>query len=309
MFQPVEKEPKEEKKRGRKEKAEIVDNSGELVNCLRNEIINVKLVEKEIEWLHDKRHPLYGGMVSGATAIYTVPRLRNGELKNPLTKAEKDFLEDYMGLEPNALSVHKRGDDNFWINRQVIVEKEGTVLDLSTPMGYINYKILLMNSDYICPSLEDLKLMPKATYKFVLVSNKDVYSAAVEKTTTRSKCWKEYLKVENKPELLKSLFESLTGTPINDDIKLEFLQEKVVEQLERNPKEFMMAVTDPLLEFRVIIKNAVNCGVVERRGDYYYYNNSPMCSKDENPTMTVAAKYISNARNQEILFSIQAKLK
>ena len=314
IFEPVvndepEEEVKEQKRKGRPKKSNVEDSEDSgLVNCLRKELIHVRLVKRKIEWITNPSHPLSDGMVDGATAVYTVPRLRNGELKNPLTKAEKDFLEDYMGLEPNALSVHKT-HDNFWTNRQVIVQKIGTVLDLSTPMGYINWKILLMNSDAICPSLEDLKMLPKATYKFVLVSDKEQYTVTSEKVTNKSKCWKEYLKIEDKPSVLKSILESMTGQVVGGDVQLEYLQDRVSSLIEDNAREFLNIITDPLLQFKVILKDAVEDNIVELRGDYYYYNNTPLCGKGENPTTTVAAKYIANPRNQEILFSIQGKLK
>lgn len=310
QFEPVQTTEKEETKQkaGRRKKTETVDD-GELVNCLRKELVNVVLVKKKIEWITDSNHPLSDGMADGTTATFVVPKLRNGELKNPLTKLEKDFLEDYMGLEPNALSIHKRPQENFWTNRQVIVQKKGTVLDLSTPMGYINYKILLMNTDTICPSLEELKLMPKATYKYVLVSDKEQYTANAEKATTRSKCWKEYLKIESKPNVLKSILESMTGEKVGGDIQLEYLQNRVSDLIESNAREFLSVVTDPLLQYKALLKEAVESNVVELRGDYYYYNNTPMCGKDENPTITVAARYVSNPKNQEILFSIQGRLK
>lgn len=313
MFEPVvneqpEEEVKEQKRKVKHKKSE--EDDGGLVNCLRKELVYVRLIKKKIEWITNPNHPLSDGMVDGATATYTVPKLKNGELKNPLTTAEKDFLEDYMGLEPNALSIHKRPiSENFWINRQVIVQKVGTVLDLSTPMGYINWKILLMNSDAICPSLEDLKLLPKATYKFVLVSDREQYTVTSENVTNKSKCWKEYLKIENKPSVLKSILESMTGQVVGGDVQLEYLQDRVSSLIEDNSREFLKVITDPLLEFKVLLKDAVEENVVELRGDYYYYNNTPLCGKNENPTTTVAAKYISNPRNQELLFSIQGKLK
>lgn len=312
VFEPVveETEEKVEKKsKGRKKATETVVEEETLVNCLRNELINVKIVPKHIDWITTKAHPLSNGKADGTVNIYTVPKLRNGEFKNPLTKAEKEFLEDYMGLEPNALSIHKKAEENFWVNRQVIVQKEGTVLDLSTPMGYINYKILLMNSDFICPSLEDLRLMPKATYQFVLVSNKEDFNITADRVSTKSKCWKEYGKIENDESTLKALLESLEGRPIGDDVQLEYLQDRVVTQLEDNPKDFLSVITDPLLSYKVTLRTAVEENVVENRGGYYYYNNTPLCGRNENPTVTVAAKYISNPRNQELLFSIQGKIR
>ena len=278
-----------------------------LVNCLRKELITAKLVIRDTS-ITDKRHPYYGGKADGTYDIFTVPLLRNGALKNPLTREEKDFLEDYMGLEPNALSVHNT-KNNFWENRQVIIDKEGAIFDLSTPMGYINYKILLANTDTICPSIELLKKRPKATYRYVLASDKQVYDATVEKVSTKSKCWKLYGKVEDNPEVLRSIIETFTGVPTDAKSSIEFLQESCVELLENNPKLFLDVISDPLLEYKVTIRQAVEKNVIVKRGDWYYYNNVPLCAKNENPTLTIAAKYISNPKNQEILFSIQDKLK
>ena len=311
QFTPVlkEEETKEEQpKRGRAKVKKEVDESG-LINCLRKELITVQIVPKHIKWVNDKNHPYSGGKADGTVSVYTVPRLRNGELKNPLTKAEKEFLEDYMGLEPNALSIHKPAQNNYWINRQVIVQKEGTVLDLSTPVGYINYKILLMNSDLICPSLEDLRLMPKATYQYVLVSSEEKFNVSQDRVSTKSKCWKEYGKIETKANVLKAIIEALDGTRVDGDVAIETLQGLTIDLLEANPKEFLRTITDPLLEFKAILNEAVENNIVENRGGYHYYNNTPLCGKDENPTTTVAARYIANPRNQELLFSIQAKLK
>lgn len=295
VFQPVE-EPVEE------------PNEDGLVNCLRNERVKVQFVPSPSSSITDKSHPYWGDMANNAWHGYTVPRLKNGTLKNPLTTAEKNFLESVMGLEKNALSVHKT-TNNFWENRQVFLTKDGEILDLSTPMGYINYKILLTNSDTICPSLKALREAPKATYKFVLVSDNEVYNSSTEAVTTKSACWKEYGKIENDFNTLKAVIESLTGHSVDSKSNITFLQEQAISLLESNPRLFLVTIADKYLPFKVTIKQAVEKGIIERRGDYYYYMNNPLCGKNENPTITVAARYISEPKNQEILFSIQAKLK
>jgi len=278
-----------------------------LVNCLRKELVKVQFIPDKSFEITDKTHPYWGGKANGTWDAYTVPLLRNGTYKNPLTTEEKNFLEDYMGLEPNALSVHK-GENNFWENRHVFLTKYGDVLDLSTPMGFINYKILLTNTNEICPSLAQLKKTPKATYRYVLVSDNEVYSSAAEKVSTKSACWKAYGKIEEDFDSLKSVIQSITGLAVDRKSDLTFLQEQAVNLIDSNPQAFLKAATDKYLSFRVIIEKAVEKNVIERRGDYYYYMNNPLCGKDENPTITVAAKYISEPKNQEILFSIQSRL-
>ena len=85
-----------------------------LVSCLRNERVIIRHRPRENAMIgNNPRHVLSGGMAEGAFHKYTVPQLRNGQLMDPLTTEEKDYLEDIMGLEPNALSVF-RTQNNYW---------------------------------------------------------------------------------------------------------------------------------------------------------------------------------------------------
>lgn len=124
----------------------------EFVSPLRNEIVTVKFVPRQGK-ITDPKHVLYGGMAENAVRTYTVPRMANGVYKNPLTDSEKTFLEEYMGLQPNALSVYK----DYWDNYFVRVPKSGLRLDLSNANDYISYKVLLLNHNRIAPSLQALK--------------------------------------------------------------------------------------------------------------------------------------------------------
>ena len=70
-------------------------------------------------------------------------------------------------------------------------------------------------------------------------------------------------------------------------------------------------MTDPTLPVKVLIRRAVEEGVISRRGDQYYLksDNSPLCGSNEEPTLNTAAKYLSLPKNQELKLSIEAKLK
>ena len=154
-----------------------------LVNCLRNEKVIVRFISRARGMVTDPRHILYGGMANGAKVRFTTPLLRSGGFADVLTKDEKKFLEYKLGLEPNALSVHNR-TNNFWsdANEQgvgrVELIKGDNPLDLSEPIDYIKYKILLNNKEQIAPSIQALQDKPKATYKFVIISESDTNKAA-----------------------------------------------------------------------------------------------------------------------------------
>ena len=128
---------------------------GALKNCLKNERILVRFVPKEDSNITNPKHILYGGMAEGAVKYYTVPILAStGTYKNILTDDEKAFLESYMGLEYNALSVYNK-TNNFWANFTVRLTKHDNYLDLSDPNDYIKYKVLLANTDFIADSINN----------------------------------------------------------------------------------------------------------------------------------------------------------
>lgn len=136
----------------------FVDEDRPLVSCLRNEKVIVRHIPRVTALVQNPKHELYGGMAPGAIKRYTVPRLTSGQFVNVLTDNEKAYLEEVMGLEPNAMSVYNR-ENNFWDDSNphgistVTLTKQDTYLDLAQPEQYIKYKILLANKNNIAPSL------------------------------------------------------------------------------------------------------------------------------------------------------------
>ena len=276
------------------------------INCLRNERVTVKFIPNETGGL-DKRHPYYGGKVEGAFTFVTVPMLKNGTIANPLTKAEKEYLEDIMQLDYGALSVYKK-EDNYWENLIVRLGKEDTILDLSVPTDYIKYKVLLANKDLICPSMKDLEEKPKATYQYVMVADTDVFNEASNRTSNKMKCYEELGRIRDDKDAMRCVIQTIAGRQVDINSKVEFMRDRLVDIIDSNPKRFLNVVTDPLLQIKVTLMRAVEEKVVSRRGDYYYYDGEPLCGDNESPTITVAAKYLGLPKNQELLFSIQAKI-
>lgn len=278
----------------------------EPINCLRNERVTVKFIPNETGGL-DKRHPYYGGKVEGAFTFVTVPMLKNGTIANPLTKAEKEYLEEIMQLDYGALSVYRK-EDNYWENLMVRLGKEDTILDLSVPTDYIKYKVLLANKDLICPSMKDLEEKPKATYQYVMVADTDVFNEASNRTTNKMKCYEELGRIRDDKDAMRCVIQTIAGRQVDINSKVEFMRDRLVDMIDSNPKRFLNVVTDPLLQIKVTLMRAVEEKAVSKRGDYYYYDGEPLCGDNESPTITVAAKYLGLPKNQELLFSIQAKI-
>lgn len=280
------------------------------VNVLRNEKITIRFIPKEGGMVTNPKHVLYGGMSEGATRTFVVPRLRSGAFVNVLTKEEKNFLEDAMGLESNALSAIKT-KDNFWETVTVRLTKQDNYLDLSSPSDYIKYKVLLANKDFIAPSLQALQDDPKATYQFVIISEGEENKQAKDNMSALMKCYKEYGKIENDAYTLRVIIETIDGRNTAPNSKLEFLQGKINNLIQADSKLFLRVITDPYLNTKVLIKKAVEAGVISNRDNHYYLRegNVPLCEANEESTLTIAAKYLNTPKHQDVLFAIQAKIK
>lgn len=281
---------------------------GALKNCLRNERILVRFVPKEDSNITNPKHILYGGMAEGAVKYYTVPILAStGTYKNILTDDEKAFLESYMGLEYNALSVYNK-INNFWANFTVRLTKHDNYLDLSDPNDYIKYKVLLANTDFIADSLKTLNDHPKATYQFVMIKEGESEKREEEKMSVTMKCYKEYGKIEDDNDTLRCIIELIDNRPIAKNTKSEFLKSRINSLIQADPKLFYNIITDEYLNNKVLIKTATEEGVIKRRNNLYYFEDTPLCPDGTESTLSVAAEYIGLGKNQDLKLRIEALL-
>ena len=300
-----------------KRSKKVEEHSDQIISCLRNERIVVRHVPKLTGmWGNNPKHILAGGMAEGASRTFVVPRLSSGMFVNILTDKEKTFLEEIMGLEYNALSIYKK-IDNFWddsnengINK-VRLSKQDNYFNLSDPEDYIRYKILLANKDYIAPSLQALQDTPKATYQYVIISEGEETKTAKDNMSATMRCYKEFGKIEDDFDTLRVIIETIDGRPTSKTAKLEFLQTKANELIQNDSKIFLKVINDPMLSTKVLIKKAIEAGLISNRGNYLYLraDNSPLCEINEEPTLNIAAKYLNSPKHQEVKFALEAKLK
>ena len=297
-------------------KQATVKSTAATVNCLRNERVIIRHIPKESGMVTNPKHILFGGMAENAVRTFVVPRLSSGMFVNILTDSEKAFLEEVMGLEYNALSIYKKVA-NFWDDSnengisRVRLTKQDNYLNLADPEDYIRYKILLANKDYIAPSLQALQDSPKATYQFVIISEGDETKSAKDNMSATMKCYKEFGKIENDINTLRVIVETIDGRPTAPTAKLEFLQGRINTLIQADSKIFLRVITDPMLSTKVLIKRAIEAGLISNRGNYLYLksDNTPLCEVNEEPTLNIAAKFLNAPKNQEIKFALEAKLK
>lgn len=292
------------------------NNKKALVSCLRNERVIVRHIPKQTGIVTDPKHPLYGGMSERTVRVFVTPRLANGKLVNVLTDAEKEYLEYAMGLDYNALSIYK-AQNNFWTDpenrgaNQVRLRKQDNYLDLSDPAQYIKYKILLANKDTIAASRKVLEDTPKPSYQFVIITEGEDVKASKVKMNIAMQCIKEYGKIENDAATLRTIIEAVDGRPTAPTSSLEFLQTKAYDLIQANSKLFLNVATDPLLPTKVLIKKAIEAGLISNRGGMLYLmrDNTPLCDNNQEPTLNIAATWLNQPKHQEVKFTLEAQLK
>ena len=65
-----------------------------------------------------------------------------------------------------------------------------------------------------------------------------------------------------------------------------------------------------MLHTKVIIRRSQELGKITKRGDYYYLasDGSPLCENGENPTLSVAARYLNLPAHQDIKFILESEV-
>lgn len=302
----LQEEPKPIKKSIKKQ--ETVED--EPVSCLRNERVIIRFVPKQSGLVTNPKHILYGGMAETAVRWFTVPRLSSGMYVNVLTDKEKAFLEEIMGLEYNALSIYKKVD-NFWDNLQVRLTKQDNYLNLADPEDYIKYKVLLANKDQIAASLQVLQDRPKATYQFVIIQEGEETKTAKKEMTATMQSYMKFGEIQDNADVLRTIIETIDGRPIAKSTKIEFLQEKINKLIQADPKLFLRVAEDKYLDTKVLIKKAIEEGLISNRGGMLYLKSdgTPLCGDNEEPTLSIAAKFLNMPKHQDLKFSLEAKLK
>lgn len=278
-------------------------------NPLRNERIYVRFVPQPSPFAGNNPHHLAsGGLMDGSKVTLCVPMLRSGQYKNVLTDNEKDFLEEAMGLDSNALSVYKTVN-NFWDDYTVTLDgKEGLHLDLSIPDDYIKYKVLLANNDIVASSVQERIDRWKNTYRYEIVRETEETDLANAKLDATEQAFMELGRIKDDVDTLRIVAELLDNHPYTANTGQAFLRARVGSNIQSNPKAALKALTDPLLHTKMLIRRGTELGILSKRGDYYYLksDNSPLCEPGEDPTLTVAAKYLNQHSHQDVKFILES---
>ena len=185
---------------------------------LPNIKVHVKPIIRAGRWLPDGHSGsfMYDHTILGVQ----VPIDRQtGRLKNPLTPEEVTFFEHDAGLdlEKGDLNPYKKGD-NFWEDFRIAIRKSDEVvtdktilmtLDLSHPLQYLQYKVLMTNTapdgGMVAPSWQER--LSSGTYRIALVHEGQQNQDKVQRADQMKKAYRYLAKIDSSEE---AMFDFLT---------------------------------------------------------------------------------------------------
>jgi hypothetical protein len=249
-------------------------------------------------------HIISGGMIEGASRRFCVPKLRNGGLKNVLTKEEKEWFESNKFFGVN-LSIYSE----FWKDFAVKLYKHDKILDLSDAEDYLQYKVLLAWDKVIAPSLKAMTENNRATYQYVLIEENEEVQVRGEELGLTKKAWKLYAKYEDNRDVLTSILSLMSNKKVSDSASMKFLRAQVENLVDTRTKDFVNLVEDSDFEIKQLIALAEVAGIiVKKSGKYETVDGLTLAEKGEIATLQNAVKYLNNPRNQEVIDLIRARL-
>lgn len=271
---------------------------------LPNEVVTLKFIPRKKGMAANvaEDHIIAGGMVAEAKRKFKAPLQKNGAIANVLTKPEKEYLESETGLD---LSVY--GD--FWVNYSVTLMKDdaNNRLDLSNPMDYLSYKLLLTLRNDIATSWD--KRHDKLTFDFAITREGEEGKERKQQYDSKKEAFKQYGKIEEDKSKLLGILKLLTNKPISKDSTLLWIQEQVEAKIDTMPSAFLDIIQDSSFETKLLINKGIEYGVIVKQSNKYStVDGLDLCEADELPTLQNAVRYLDNPRNQEVRSLVEAKI-
>jgi len=228
---------------------------------LPNKTVMVMPIIRKGSWLPEGHDGEF--MYTGTTLRLTVPiHGVTGQLIDPLTEEERIFFEQpsVLSMNPGDLSIYKKGRDNYWAKFEVKLTKDGLELDLSNPIQYLQYKVLLVNTDLIAKSFEDR--FAGGGKRFMLVDKDYEVKTKVDNANLMQSVWMEFGAIKNSTNKLRNVLKICTEKALSKNVKLEFLIAEVTKIIEEDPNKFISVITDDNFEMRSFIEDAIEVGAI-----------------------------------------------
>jgi hypothetical protein len=288
--------------------------------------IMVKPITKEGKWLGKEHSGNF--MYENTKMIITVPiNALSGDLVDPLTDEERKFFENKkvsgLDFEVGDLSVYRKsnpstGAYNYWhtfeyrlIKNQGVVADETVldILDLSKPMDYIKYKVLLSNvglGGIIAPSWD--ARFDQGTYRIAVV---DAGYEEATKSNRLDQMSEAFAFAHKISKSHGSMFDFLNVYWLENrvaikpsmDSTVDWLKAEITKIIDRDIESFLATIKSDY-EQKLIIHNGMMCGAIRRSGTTFMLSDGVPIGN----SVTDAILYFKDERNNEEKLRLLAQI-
>lgn len=250
-------------------------------------------------------------LFQNAQHVFTVPKdSRTGTYANPLTVEEQHCLENHPGLSMSEgdLSVHKPVN-NYWKTvkgiggfKPIKLGKDPITLDLSDPMDYITYKVLLLNKDYVAPSATEAR--GRLSYKYMIVDFEYEDERLSNEANTFADAYAKYQTIREDRTTLMDVLFLVKNVRVSPTSKLEWLQGEIGKFIAKSPKRFLEVVNDPTMQTKLLLSKGIQCNAILRDGTIYRTAGGDLMGT----TTEQAVDFLNNKSNSDHRLVIEARV-
>lgn len=241
-------------------------------------------------------------LAPNASNVYVLPINRStGRNVEIFTPEEQEYLESVL---KRSLSVYERVD-NFWDEFQVVLKKDKLVKDLSNPIQYIEYKVLLANKDAIAPSKEQINNKGTYRYYFSDVEEEAMHDVAqLEFEDKIHDLFKELKKDRTKMINLLRITGNNVSDNVSDSVLIADINKKFIKTSVTNQQVFYNLMTDGSFDLKLLIKEAIKYGIILKDKNQYSLVGGDVIANSESQLMN----YLNNSKHQETRLMIEKQI-
>lgn len=227
------------------------------------------------------------------------PEPGTNRYKAILTEDERLVFERTLNLEPGSMSFYKK--TGFWPKFRVKLTKEGRTLNLSEPLDYLEYLVLLADRR-IAPNWN--AKYDSGEYKFALVDEEETIKDNVNKSDLNKKAYKYLGKIEDSVEDMTMVIR-LASNKIVKSKDLEFLQSEVQKIIDTNIKGFVEVMEDKSFGTKAFINKALDAKALDRtvKGGYALKGGDEI-----GRTLSETVEFLESNKNQDIFLKLKAQI-
>ena len=282
-----------------------------MFNTLTNKKIKVRPITRQNGFYKSGHDGHF--MFSGTKQVIPAMLNKGGQIVDPFAGVADEDLEiiaKKLSKSVEDFSIYK-DEKNFWKGWkensdwrrgfEVTLDKEEKELDLSDPLDFIAYRVLVTNTDKIAPSWEER--YNKGSFKWALVDTEDEVIEKVKSSDKKKQAYKEFGKMEDSDTRLTN-FLRVYGVTVPTNASKDWKKAEVDKIIDTNIDNFLRIVEDPDYENRLFILDAVNVKAIKKTGtDEYSLLGGKVMG-----TMKETIKFIKDPKNQPEVLTIKARL-